>query len=69
MPSKCNFCDCVLASEYSLATHQKTAKKCLIKQGIVLKGDFKCDLCNKTFIHKSVVKTHILSCIKKIVKK
>ena len=65
MPSKCNFCDCVLASEYSLATHQKTAKKCLIKQGIVLKGDFKCDLCEETFTLNSMLTTHTVCCSKK----
>jgi hypothetical protein len=62
---KCNFCDCVLANEYSLATHQKTAKKCLIKQGIVLKGDFKCDLCEETFTLNSMLTTHKVSCSKK----
>jgi hypothetical protein len=65
MPFKCNFCNCVLASEYSLVTHQKTAKKCLINQGIVVKGDFKCDLCEETFTVNSMLTRHMVSCSKK----
>ena len=32
MTYQCNFCNTILASEYSLSKHKKTAKKCLIKQ-------------------------------------
>jgi len=42
MTYQCNFCDAILRCEYSLLKHQKTAKKCLIKQGIDFKGDFEC---------------------------
>ena len=31
----CNFCNAILASEYSLSKHQKTAKKCIIKQRLI----------------------------------
>jgi hypothetical protein len=62
MTHQCKFCDCILASEYSLLNHQKTAKKCLIKQGIVALGSFKCDVCKETFLCKSVLKKHIVSC-------
>ena len=32
MNHHCNFCNAILGSEYSLSKHQKTAKKCIIKQ-------------------------------------
>ena len=65
MMHQCKFCDCILASEYSLLNHQKTAKKCLIKQGIVVLGSFECDVCKETFLCKSVLKKHTVSCSKK----
>ena len=66
MSYTCNFCSAILASEYSLLKHQKTTKKCIIKQGLVIsKGNFKCDMCDETFIFKSVLKSHIISCSKK----
>jgi hypothetical protein len=65
MTYQCKFCDCILASEYSLLNHQKTAKKCLIKRGILDVGSFKCDVCKDTFLCKSVLKKHIVSCSKK----
>jgi hypothetical protein len=66
MSYTCNFCNAILGSEYSLLKHQKTTKKCIIKQGLVIsKGNFKCDMCDETFIFKSVLKSHIISCGKK----
>jgi hypothetical protein len=66
MSYKCNFCNSNLLSEYSLSKHQKTAKKCLAIQGVIIpEGNFKCDVCNHKFIHKSVLKNHIKSCNKK----
>jgi hypothetical protein len=55
----------MLSSEYSLSIHQKTTKKCLIKQGIIPLGNFKCDICNENFLCKSVLKKHSISCNKK----
>jgi hypothetical protein len=66
MTYQCNFCEAVLGSEYSLVKHQKTAKKCIIKQGLpISKGNFKCDMCQQTFTFKSVLNSHIISCTKK----
>jgi hypothetical protein len=64
MTYQCNFCDTILASEYSLSKHQKTAKKCLIKQGVDFKGNFECVICNQKFILKSNLNTHNVSCFK-----
>jgi regulator of replication initiation timing len=66
MSYQCKFCNAVLASEYSLSTHQKKTKKCLIKQGLSIpEGEFKCKLCNEKFIHKTVLNIHLISCNKK----
>ena len=65
MTYQCNFCDAILSSEYSLIKHKKTVKKCLLKQGIVPKGQFKCDICQDTFLCKSHLKSHVVSCNKK----
>ena len=65
MTYQCNFCNTILASEYSLSKHKKTAKKCLIKQGVDFKGNFECVICNQKFTIKSVLNTHNISCSKK----
>jgi hypothetical protein len=66
MTHQCKFCNTILATEHSLSKHQKTAKKCLIKQGATIpEGNFKCDVCDQTFIFKSVLTSHIISCTKK----
>ena len=65
MTYQCNFCNTILASEYSLSKHKKTAKKCLIKQGVDFKGNFECVICNQKFTIKSVLNSHNVSCSKK----
>jgi hypothetical protein len=65
MTYQCKYCDSILASEYSLLTHQKTAKKCLNKQGIEALGSFKCDICKNVFLCKSILKKHTVYCNKK----
>ena len=65
MSYQCNFCDTILSSEYSLSKHKKTAKKCLIKQGVDFKGNFECVTCNQKFTLKSNLNTHKISCYKK----
>jgi hypothetical protein len=65
MVYQCTFCNSILSSEYSLSIHQKTTKKCLIKQGVIPKGNFKCDVCNYNFLSKSILKKHLISCNKK----
>ena len=65
MPHQCNFCDTILGSEYALSKHKKTAKKCLIKQGVDFKGNFECVICKQKFTLKSNLNTHNISCSKK----
>ena len=65
MPHQCNFCDTILGSEYALSKHKKTAKKCLIKQGVDFKGNFECVICKQKFTLKSNLNTHNVSCSKK----
>ena len=65
MTYQCKFCNSNLSSEYSLLTHQKTTKKCIIKQGIVPKGEFECDICKESFLRKSILILHKISCNKK----
>lgn len=59
---KCDFCDKIFISKYSLTKHQKTAKYCLDKQG--LSSNFKCDNCNKTYGSKERLNEHIFFCEK-----
>ncbi len=65
MTHQCKFCNTFLTTENFLSKHQKTEKKCLIKQGVDFKGDFKCDLCEETFTLNSMLTTHKVSCSKK----
>ena len=65
MTYECKFCKATLASEYSLLKHQKTVKKCLIKQGINFKDEFKCVICNQIFTLKKCLNTHNIYCSKK----
>jgi|APFre7841882793_1041355.scaffolds.fasta_scaffold54505_1 hypothetical protein len=41
MKFKCKYCEAMLETEWSLLNHQKKTKKCLLKQGVVPKGEFK----------------------------
>ena len=65
MTYKCKFCDSILATEWSLLNHQKRTKKCLIKQGVEPKGEFKCNICNESFLYKAILTTHSTICNKK----
>ena len=65
MTYKCKFCNAILSTEWSLQNHQKRTKKCLDKQGIVPKGEFKCNICNELFSYKSILTTHSITCSKK----
>jgi hypothetical protein len=65
MTYKCKFCNSILSTEWSLQNHQKRTKRCLIKQGVVPKGEFKCDICNELFLYKIVLTTHSVMCNKK----
>ena len=65
MTYECEFCKSILATEWSLLNHQKRTKKCLIKQGIIPTGEFKCDICNESFLYKRILTTHFISCNRK----
>ena len=65
MKFKCKYCEAMLETEWSLLNHQKKTKKCLLKQGVVPKGEFKCDICNKSFLYKGILTTHSTVCKKK----
>ena len=65
MTYKCKFCNAILSTEWSLQNHQKRTKKCLDKQGIVPKGEFKCNMCHEVFSYKSILTTHSITCSKK----
>ena len=58
MNHRCNFCNAILASEYSLSKHQKTAKKCIIKQHLItnttdLNTKIITELTNKNYVLES----------------
>ena len=65
MTYECKFCKSILSTEWSLLNHQKRTKKCLVKQGIIPIGEFKCDICNESFLYKRILTTHLISCNKK----
>jgi hypothetical protein len=58
----CQFCNKDMSTLSSLNHHQKRTKKCLIIQGIVPKGEFKCHTCISTFLTKVSLSKHIISC-------
>jgi hypothetical protein len=60
---KCNFCDKEFSNKSSLNNHQKTAKYCLTKQGLV--SSFKCNGCDKLFGTNLRLNEHILICKKR----
>ena len=60
---KCNFCEKEFSNKSSLNNHQKTAKYCLEKQGLV--SSFKCDGCDKLFGNNVRLTEHILICKKR----
>lgn len=59
---KCDFCSKEFSTKTNLNTHQKTAKYCLQKQGLVL-NNLKCDYCDKSF-SKQRINEHLLLCKK-----
>lgn len=58
----CNFCNKILSSNYSLKTHQNTAKYCLKLQGKIEINNFKCEYCNKLFTRKHHLSDHLNIC-------
>ena len=69
---KCNYCDTDFKNNSSLKYHQKTAKYCLIKQGLlkpnsedVIIEEHICEYCKKNFCTKHVLNSHLLKCVVK----
>jgi FtsZ-binding cell division protein ZapB len=64
MNHRCNFCNAILGSEYSLTKHKKTAKKCIIKQNLItntidLNTKIIKELTNKNYVLESKYNTLI----------
>lgn len=60
---KCEFCEKIFISKYSLNNHQKKAKYCLEKQGLV--SSIKCNSCDKLFGSNERLNEHISICKKR----
>ena len=59
----CDFCKKKFATKSNLSLHQKTAKYCLSKQGIVAtSAQFACEYCNKIFTLKQTCTEHSIRC-------
>ena len=58
----CEFCNKNLASKYSLQAHQRKTKSCLKIQGKEIHAEFTCSFCDKSFIRKTILDKHILTC-------
>uniref|UniRef100_A0A6C0KI56 C2H2-type domain-containing protein n=1 Tax=viral metagenome TaxID=1070528 RepID=A0A6C0KI56_9ZZZZ len=65
---ECNFCKKTLSTKINLATHQKTAKYCLVLQGKT-NTTFQCEHCNKFFTSNQTLTDHISHTCKKHKKK
>ena len=52
MGYKCEHCSKKFVYKKDLIRHQRTAKKCLAKQGKPLDGKFECNVCGKKFTQK-----------------
>ena len=64
MPINCEFCNKPFKTEYTLKTHQKTAKYCILKQKSdnIIMNEFTCEYCNKIFSTKNRLLSHIEIC-------
>jgi len=70
---KCEYCNTDLKTNSSLKYHQKTARYCLIKQGLlepecehIIIEEHICEYCKKNLSTKHVLNSHLLTCIIKI---
>jgi hypothetical protein len=61
---KCNFCSNEFISKTSLIHHQKTAKYCILLQGIDKNTNFVCLKCNKKLSTQNRLYTHEQTCKK-----
>lgn len=59
---ECKYCTTIFKSKYSLATHQRTAKYCLIQQKRLKEYNFTCKFCNKSFKNEDDLSFHIITC-------
>ena len=59
---ECNFCKNSFANEYTLLTHQKSARYCLKIQNIAEKSKYNCIDCGKSLTTKKSLERHIQSC-------
>lgn len=61
---KCEYCDATFTSKGNLTSHQKRAKFCLQKRGLLSEQeDFHCLLCQKEFTRQHYLNVHLESCI------
>uniref|UniRef100_A0A6C0CYP1 C2H2-type domain-containing protein n=1 Tax=viral metagenome TaxID=1070528 RepID=A0A6C0CYP1_9ZZZZ len=68
----CEYCKKNFKTKSILNTHQKTAKYCLIKRGIIEENnsiiieDYQCEYCNKSLTTKYTLNAHIETCSVKL---
>ena len=66
MTHVCKHCNRSLSNERALVVHQKTAKYCLKKRGIIAQGTNLCEYCKKNFTTKSNLVKHQKICKKTV---
>ena len=58
----CQYCNKIFSVKSSLLHHQKTAKFCIKKRGVVNTETYKCDHCSKLLSTQSRLNTHLKIC-------
>lgn len=61
----CNFCSTVFTTNTALVAHQKTAKYCLVKQGLPVPKNPVCEFCERSYSTPARLRSHQEQCATK----
>jgi hypothetical protein len=66
--NKCDSCNKIFSSKYTLKSHLERNKKCISLRGIEMKSEFVCPACNHLSMKKSDLQVHLSLCTEYIMK-